>query len=434
MARTNNITIDASNRVGRPTTIRVFILALLFLGITLNYLDRTNMAVAAPVLQKEFNIGAATMGLIFSVFGWMYMAMQIPSGVLLDRYGTRNTFGWSLFLWSGCTFLFGFATSVVQFVILRLALGASEAPAFPSATRVAAVWFPKSERGKAVGVYISGQYVGLAFLMPILTWLVSAYGWQSIFWIAGSIGVIYSLLWFLLYRDPDVSKLINQAELDYLREGGAVTNPESVKFQWGTLGKIIAKRELWGLYLAKFSLNSTLWFFFTWFPSYLVREKHMTLMQAGWYSMLPFACAMLGILVCGYWSDLMSRRGVSHTIARKTPVVLGMALTACIVAGNFIDEPLAVIGVMSIVFFGQGMANGFDMLMADTAPKEAFGTTVGVCQMCANIGGALTPLLVGFIIQGTGSYAGGIAYVSACAILGVVSVGFLIKKVERVKL
>ncbi|MGP8059251.1 MAG: MFS transporter, partial [Acidimicrobiales bacterium] len=90
MARTNNITIGASNRVGRPTTIRVFILALLFLGITLNYLDRTNMAVAAPVFQKEFNIGAATMGLIFSVFGWMYMAMQIPSGVLLDRYGTRN--------------------------------------------------------------------------------------------------------------------------------------------------------------------------------------------------------------------------------------------------------------------------------------------------------------------------------------------------------
>jgi ACS family D-galactonate transporter-like MFS transporter len=418
----------------RPSKARVFILILLFLGITLNYLDRTNMAVAAPILQKELNISPAMMGVIFSAFGWIYMAMQIPSGVILDRYGTRKTFGWALFLWSGCTFLFGFATSVIHFIILRLTLGTTEAPAFPSATRCVAAWFPKSERATAVGVYISGQYVGLAFLMPLLTWLVSTYGWQSIFWMAGGFGIFYSIFWLLVYREPSESKHINQAELDYLRAGGAVTNPEPVKFQWATLGSIIVKRELWGLYLAKFAMSSTLWFFFTWFPSYLVREKHMTLMQAGWYSMLPFACAMGGILVCGVWSDWMSRHGVSHTMARKTPIVLGMVLTACIIGGNYIDDPLVVVALMSVVFFGQGMANGFDALMADTAPAEAFGTTVGVCQMCANLGGALTPLLVGFIIQATGSYAGGIAYVSACAVLGIVSVAFVIKKVERIVL
>jgi ACS family D-galactonate transporter-like MFS transporter len=420
----------------RPTKIRFFVLALLYFAIAINYVDRVNMGLAAPVIQTEMHIDAAMMGLIFSIFGWLYMLMQLPSGAVLDRFGTRKTFGWALFLWSGCTCLFGLATNAIHLLLMRLFLGTTEAPCMLCAQRVIAAWFPRKERGTAVGIYASAQFVGMAFLSPVLAYMVSTYGWPSIFWFSGGLGILYAVYWYVTFREPGESKRISQAELAYLRAGGAVTDfaaDKPKKFQWATLIKILAMPSLWGLYAAKFSYSATLWFFFTWFPSYLVREKHLTLMQAGWWTMLPFFCAMLGILLAGLWSDVMSRRGVSHATARKLPVATGMALITLIIAANYIDDPLPLFVLMSVVFFGQGMAMEIDALMCDTLPAESFGLTVGVCATFANFGGAMMPLVLGLIIQATGSYVSGIAFVSAMAIICVVSVAF-IKKVEPITL
>lgn len=419
----------------RPSRVRYFILFLLFTGVSINYLDRTIVSVAAPLIQQELNIDPAWMGIIFSAFGWSYMAMQLPSGILIDRFGAKRTFAWSLTLWSLCTMLFGLAASSLQLILLRIGLGATEAPCFPSAQRVVTSWFPRKERGRAVSSYVSGQFIGLAFFAPLLAWAVTVIGWKTVFVICGSQGLLFAAVWIKYYREPEHCSRINEDERALILDADSVSGAgKPMPFKWTTVGALLKKREMWGVYIAKFSLSSTLFFFFTWFPNYLVHEKGMDLIKAGLWASVPFIAAMLGMIFGGNWSDVMSQRGVSHTRARKLPVVIGMLLCSTLFLANYLSEPLAVITVLSIAFFGQGMAGGVDAIVVDMAPSKGTATTVGLCQFCANIGGAATPLVIGFIIQLTGSYIGGLVYVSVMALLGVAAVALLIKKVERIEL
>ena len=158
---------------GVATRRRYVVLALLFVGIAINYLDRANLAIAAPVLQKEMGISPALMGMVFAAFSWAYMCMQAPAGIVLDRFGVRRTFGWAVFVWSCCTCLFGFTANATHLMGLRALLGTAEAPCFPAAQRAVSNWFPQKERGGAVCTYVSGEYLGLAFLTPLLAWMVS---------------------------------------------------------------------------------------------------------------------------------------------------------------------------------------------------------------------------------------------------------------------
>lgn len=423
----------AAQAQARPTRVRQFILLLLFIGVSINYLDRTIVSVAAPLIQQELNIDPAWMGVIFSAFGWSYMAMQLPSGILIDRYGAKRTFTWSLTLWSLCTMLFGAAGNALQLMLLRVGLGATEAPCFPSAQRVVASWFPKRERGRAVSRYVSGQFIGLAFFAPLLAWAVTTVGWKLVFVACGALGLLFALVWRRHYREPDQCTRANDAERALILDTDALPGSQQPPFRWATVGALVAKRELWGVYIAKFSLTSTLFFFFTWFPNYLVHEKGMDLIKAGLWASVPFIAAMAGMLVGGHWSDAMSRRGISHTWARKLPVMLGMLLCSSLFIANYLAMPLAVIAVLSVAFFGQGMAGGLDAIVVDMVPSQGTATAVGLCQLCANVGGAVTPLVIGLIIQATGSYIGGLVYVSIMALLGVFAVAVMIRRVDRVQ-
>ena len=165
----------------KPTRARYTILMLLFIGTAINYLDRTNIAVSASSIQADLGLNAVTMGLIFSAFGWTYAFMQIPGGWFLDRFGAKVVYAVSLCTWSIATLLQGFAKNFAGLFGLRLALGFFEAPAFPTNSRVVAAWFPQQERALATGIYTAGEYVGLAFATPFLFWLLSNYGWHSLF-------------------------------------------------------------------------------------------------------------------------------------------------------------------------------------------------------------------------------------------------------------
>ena len=180
--------------IGRVRTKkRWFMLTLLFILTAINYLDRTNMAVAAPSMSRDLGFDAATMGFLFSAFSWSYGIMQIPGGLFLERFGSRLTYTVSLFFWSAFTIVMGFGRSFASLFGIRLAIGMAEAPAFPTNSRVVAAWFPDRERATATSVYTAGEFIGLAFLTPVLFWVLENYGWQEIFYITGIIGVIVSL-------------------------------------------------------------------------------------------------------------------------------------------------------------------------------------------------------------------------------------------------
>ncbi len=220
----------------KRTRARYVVLALIAVGTMINYLDRSLLAVAAPSMSQDLALGAATMGVLFSAFSWSYALAQIPGGMFLDRFGVRLTYALSVGVWSVFTALQGAATGLISLIVYRLGLGAAEAPCFPANSRILVSWFPQQERARANSVYSVGMYFGIAFLSPVLFWVTGTFGWRALFIIAGVIGVLFALLWWQVYRDPEHSRMVNQAELDHIAAGG------------GGLGLFTAIRRLKAVY------------------------------------------------------------------------------------------------------------------------------------------------------------------------------------------
>jgi len=417
----------------KPTRARLLILALLTLGTLINYLDRTVLSVAAPLLSKDLGLDAVAMGIVFSAFSWTYAAAQIPGGILLDRFGVRLTYFLSVTLWSMFTLIQGMTTGLWSLIACRMGLGVAEAPAFPSNSRILGTWFPQAERASATGVYSIGQYFGLAFMSPVLFWIAGAFGWRALLIIVGSAGVLFGFVWYALYRDPHESHA-NQAELDYIAAGGGLGDKTPrVHFKWSHIAFLLGKRQILGASIGQFASNSTLVFFLTWFPTYLATERQMGWIKVGFFAVLPFIAACVGVVSGGLCSDYLLRRTGSANIARKLPIIAGLLLAASIVLANFVHSDALVIAVMSIAFFGQGMCNLGWTLLTDVAPKRLMGLTGGVFNLCANLAGIVTPLVVGFVVSTTGSFVWAIAFIGVIAMLGVFSYVFVVGDVRRLE-
>jgi len=428
MAAADSVVMGASR-----TRSRLWVLALVTTGTLINYLDRTVISVAAPLLSEDLGLHAGLMGIALSAFGWTYALAQIPGGILLDRIGVRLTYFLSITLWSLCTAVTGLAAGLASLVAGRLALGIAEAPAFPCNSRVLSVWFPQHERARATGTYCVGQYFGLAFLSPVLFWMSAELGWRWLFGLVGVAGVLFGLSWLALYRDPHVSSA-NQAELDYIAAGGGLGDDAgATRFDWRNVSFLLRQRQVLGASIGQFASNSTLVFFLTWFPTYLATERHMEYIKVGFFAVLPFLGATIGVLVGGLLSDSLLRRTGSANLARKLPIVSGLALASTIVVANFVDSNALVVTVMSIAFFGQGMCNLGWTLITDVAPKKLVGLTGGVFNLCANIAGIVTPLVVGFVVAATGSFVWALVFIAFVAMLGVLSYVFVLGDVRRVE-
>jgi len=417
----------------KPTRARLGILVLISMATLINYLDRSVMGVAKPELVKELHITPEVMGLIFSAFSWTYALAQLPGGYVIDKLGTRLTYALSLGLWSAATALHGFMTSVAGLVSARLALGIAEAPCFPANSRVLSTWFPQQERAKATGVYTVGEYIGLGMLIPVLGWMMANYGWRSLFWVVGALGIVFAFVFHAYYREPNESVRANQAERDLIAAGGGFSaGAASLPFTWSRVRRLITTRQIAGASIGQFCSNSTLVFFLTWFPSYLAEERGMTFIKAGFMVSLPYLGASLGVMLGGWFSDWLIRRTGSPSIGRKVPIIAGLLLCATMISANFLDSNEAVIAVMSVAFFGQGLAGLGWTLLSDVAPKEMMGLTGGLFNFFTNLAGIITPLVVGFVVGATGSFYGALAYIGALGVVGALAYLFLLGPVERV--
>jgi MFS transporter, ACS family, D-galactonate transporter len=416
----------------RRTHARFAILALLTVGTLINYLDRTVISVAAPLLSHDLGLSAVAMGVVFSAFSWTYAAAQIPGGIVLDRIGVRLTYFLSVTIWSGFTLLQGLTTNLWTLLACRMGLGVAEAPAFPSNSRILGTWFPQAERATATGIYSIGQYFGLAFLSPVLFWIAATFGWRALLVIVGIAGIGFGVLWYALYRDPHESRA-NQAELEHIAAGGGLGQSTRVHFQWRHIAFLLKQRQILGASIGQFASNSTLVFFLTWFPTYLATERQMGWIKVGFFTVLPFIAACVGVVSGGLCSDLLLRRTGSANIARKAPIITGLLLASTIVIANFVTEDRVVIAIMSAAFFGQGMCNLGWTLLTDVAPKQLMGLSGGVFNLCANLAGIVTPLVVGFVVGATGSFVWALAFIGALALAGVVSYVFVVGDVRRVE-
>ncbi|MBR8342488.1 MFS transporter [Burkholderia ambifaria] len=422
-----------------PSRKRLIILALLFVTVVINYLDRSNLSIAAPALFKELHIDPVRAGLVFSAFGWTYALMQIPGGWLVDKVSPRVLYAGALALWSAATLLLGFAGSFVGLVVLRLAVGALEAPAYPINNRVVTTWFPTRERASAIGGYTSGQFVGLAFLTPVLAWLQVHLGWHMVFVATGLAGIAWAAIWYAVYREPRAFRGVNTAEIALIRDGGGLVDledrvaarTERTPSTWRDLGVVLGRRKLWGIYLGQFALNSTLWFFLTWFPTYLVKYRGMDFIKSGFLASLPFLAAFVGVLCSGVLSDWLMRRGASQGFARKLPIISGLLISTCIIGANYVTSTGWVIAFMTIAFFGNGFASITWSLVSGLAPARLLGLTGGVFNLIGNLSAIATPIVIGLLVDGA-DFSRAITYIAAMALAGSLSYGLLVGKVERI--
>ncbi|MEO5995820.1 MAG: MFS transporter [Chitinophagaceae bacterium] len=423
---------------GRATRIRFHILAFLFINVVINYMDRSNLSVAATGITADLQLSSVQLGVLFSAFGWTYAALQIPGGILVDRVAPRILYCISLITWSLTTLLLGLVKGFAGLLSLRLAVGVFEAPAYPINNRIVTSWFPDQERASAIAVYTSGQFLGLAFLTPALVAIQYYVGWRGLFIITGLTGIVWGLLWYRLYRDPTRHTHVNKEELDHIEKGGGLINRQSSdtssfrpKFQWSNLRKVFTYRKLWGIYIGQFAVNTTLWFFLTWFPTYLVQYRHVDFLTSGFLASAPFLAAFAGLITSGFLSDYLVRKGVSLNVARKTPVIFGLLLSASIIGANYVTSPGLIIFFMALAFFGNGFATITWVFVSTLAPKHLIGLTGGVFNFIGNLASIVIPIVIGFLAR-NGNFEPALIFIGIVTVIGASSYIFVVGKIERI--
>ncbi|MFA7951720.1 MFS transporter [Klebsiella oxytoca] len=418
----------------KRTKTRIVILMLLSIGTMINYLDRTILGIVAPKLTSEIHIDPAMMGIVFSAFAWTYALAQIPGGMFLDRFGNKLTYALSIFFWSTFTLLQSFSVGLKSLLLLRLGLGISEAPCFPVNSRVVSKWFPQHERARATATYTVGEYIGLAAFSPLLFLILEHHGWRTLFFLTGGLGIAFTFVWWKFYHEPHQSKTANKAELEYIGVENTASADENIPFNWPDAKRLLCCRQIIGASLGQFADNTTLVFFLTWFPTYLANERHLPWLHVGFFASWPFLAAAIGIFFGGWVSDKILKKTCSVNISRKLPIISGLLLSSCIIVANWVESNTAVIIIMSIAFFGQGMVGLGWTLISDIAPKNMGGLTGGIFNFCANMASIITPLIIGVIISMTGNFFYALIYIGLTALIGVIAYIFIIGDIKRIVL
>jgi ACS family glucarate transporter-like MFS transporter len=409
-----------SDSTAPTTNVRWRIVAVLFVVTAINYADRATMSLAGPEIARDLHFGAVAMGYVFSAFGWAYVIFQLPGGWLLDRFGSRRVYAASLFLWSLFTFLLGgvgFLTgllAIIALFTLRFLVGAAEAPSFPANSRIVAARFPANERGTATAIFNSAQYGATVAFAPLMGWLITAFGWQSVFAVMGALGMAMVPVLKASIGSEDVAQ----------QRGPALSD----------IAQLLRSRMLVGVYVAQYCINALTYFFITWFPVYLVKEKHMTILKAGFVATIPAMCGFIGGVFGGVLSDFLIRLGYSLSVARKTPIVGGLLLSMTMVACNYVTSQSAVIFFMSLAFFGKGVGALGWAVNSDTAPRQIVGLSGALFNTFGNLSGITTPIAIGYIVAGTGSFEWALVYVGLHALVAVGCYLFVVGKIERVSL
>ncbi|OUS92617.1 MFS transporter [Rhodococcus sp. NCIMB 12038] len=437
-------TIASTLKIGK---VRYTILAMIFAVTVINYADRATISIAGDSIQDEFGISSVTLGYIFSAFGWAYLIGQIPGGWLLDRYGAKKVYGWAIVTWSTFTVLQGFlgsfsmGTAVGLLVALRFLVGLTESPAFPGNSKIVSAWFPAKERGTAASIFNSAQYFSTIVFAPIMGWLVTAMGWEHVFTVIGGIGIALGLIWTKVIYSPRRHPRLKKPEFEYIEAGGALVDMDQPgqKQQAGSdqlryMKLLLTNRMTLGVFVGQFFITTITWFFLTWFPVYLVQERGMSILEAGFIAVLPAICGFVGGISGGLISDALLRLGWSLTRARKTPIITGLLLATAIIGCNFVDASWLVVVLMCVSFFGKGLGALGWAVMADISPKEISGLGGGVFNTFGSVASITTPIVIGYIVDSYGSFELALVYVGVCALLTVVSYIFVVGPIKRLDL
>lgn len=417
----------------KRTNVRFYIGLLMLLAIVINYLDRTVMSAAAPVIADDLHIGPEAMGWIMSAFFFSYAAFQIPSGFIADKFGQRKTFAGSVGWWSLATAATAAATTPLGFVSARVFMGIGEAGAFPCNAGIAAKWFPDRERGRITALFDSGSKFGTAFAMPLVVWIISEWGWKSSFIICGALGLIWVIGWLFVYHDPEQHPTISAEELKYIRDGQA--KKEGIdKIQPMKWYKLFTYRNVQAMCIGHCTLNYAFYFFITWFPAYLMSERGLSLKEMGFVAMLPPLCGILAQWIGGWFTDYIYTKTNNLNLARKINLVGGMLLSTTIVFAGLAESTVVMVILLCISYSALTFAAAAVWsLPGDVAPRNMTSVMGGIQNTVSNIGGILGPIVTGYIIASTGSFVPALVVSGIVCGIGAFVYMFMLKDIKPIE-
>jgi len=384
-------------------------------AIAMNYMDRSTLAIGNLKIREEFGISATAIGALGSAWALTYGLAQLPSGYLLDRVGPKLLVGLSMIVWSLFQAAGGLAGNYFQLMLSRIGLGATEAPCFPSATRSVSDWFDVKHRGTPSGVYTSGAYIGPTLAPPILTGLMLAFNWRVMFIVMGLAGIAGAAIWFLIYRDPR-SQALEPQDAEYLRANREAKSSVTLR-EWTSLFRF---RAMWVLMLGAFCTGYITWMYQTWLPAYLEMQQHISIGKTGLLASVPLICAFFGALSGGWVSDRLVRGGMELIASRRLPLILGLLGSAVFtgLAAVATGAGMAVICIAISMFCMQFGITCKWILVTAITPQAYCASAASNQNFAGFLGGTLSPVLTGFIVDVTGSFVVALAIGAVITLIG----------------
>ena len=402
---------------------------LLGFGVLVNYFDRINLSVAQSALRDEFGISTITFGYLLSAYSWTYALCQIPSGVLLDRFGVRTVGRISALIWSVASFAAALATGLWGFLSARFLLGIGEAPTFPGNAKAVGYWFPKSERSLATAIFDAAAKFSSAIGVPIMGLLLIHYGWRRSFAATGIISFLYFVLFYAFYRNPSEDRHLSGAERTFIVNGGAPPEgAQSSSSPSSSIPYLIAQPKVLGLCLGFAAYNYSFYFLLTWLPSYLSTALGLNLLHSVVYTSVPWLFATIADLaVGGFLVDALIQRGRNPAGVRRTVLVVGMMFGVAIVGAATARSTSVALFWITLALSGlSATAPVAWSIPALISPRNSTGRVGGILNFCSQIAAIAAPIVTGYIVALTHSFRWAFAGASLFLLLGMAGYGFLL--------
>jgi len=377
-------------------------------------LVRIAMAIVAPTLMGLYDISPQTMGWILSGYSWTYMGSLLFIGPIVDRFGPWLVVGIGSGVWGMATLALPLASTAPMFFVMRALFGLGHSMRIPAQAASISRWVGADQRATAVALCFCGGQVGLAIGPALAAGLISGLGWEWVFYAFGGLSLVFCLIWFSFYPREGAAVAVASSPVEQVSE--------EVKISWSAL---LRYRSTWGMVLGQMGTVYTYFFFMSWFPSYLMFERNMTLLRTGIFTGSPFLLGTVGVVAGGWLGDHLIRRGVSRTASRKGMIVTGLTgATILIVTAAFITQTWLAVLLLNLAMLSQRMAGASaGAIPIDLAPPGSVASLASIQSFAGNISGLLAPIVTGYIFGTTGSFfvallvAGGMTLLGACSYL-----------------
>lgn len=401
-------------------------IGFLFAGGMINYMDRSALSVAAPLIMKDLKLDAAQLGIILSSFFAGYTLFTFVGGYAADILGPKRVFTLAMTLWSTFCGLTAVASGFISLLVLRVIFGFGEGPFGAAANKMVRNWFPRRQIATAIGLANAGTPIGGALAGPVAGWLAMRYGWRTSFVALGAIGFVWTFFWFLIVKDrpptlPEVStrKPEQNASSRVIGESGL------------PLSFYLRQPAVLATGTSFFGYAYILYFFLSWFPVYLTMAQHLNIRDMGFVNTIPWILGTLGLTLSGFVCDILSRISADLLRARKLVLVVCLILAAICVglAGLFSTLTWAVAFMAAAIFFVYLTGATYWAIIQETVPAEHMGAASGFVHLIANCAGIVGPAVTGFIVQTTGVFTSAFLLAGGVAVLGALLVGIFVKQI-----